>query len=70
MAGWGISFAAADDLERIAVLGPHATDYLRQAGIRSADALEAAVPLELSSILALHKHAEPVALAAKVLGHP
>jgi subtilisin-like proprotein convertase family protein len=48
------------------VIGPHAVAMLAKSGIRSADALHSALPLEISSILSLAGHADPTGVATRL----
>jgi subtilisin-like proprotein convertase family protein len=63
---WGITCHESSDIGKLTELGPHATEYLSNAGVNTVAALDAAIPLEVSSILALRGHKEAVRLADRL----
>ena len=60
--GWDIDFTHDNDLAEVSHLDHAAAASLFRSGIQT----KAAVPVEVSSILAIHRHADPVALSHKI----
>jgi len=66
LVSWGLAFVPDGDLAANGVLDPAATELLSQAGVHTRSALAAAVPLEVSSILAMRRHTDPIGIANRV----
>lgn len=60
LVSWGLEFTHDSDLDNLEGLDLAAAESLALSGVRTRAALAAAVPLEVSSILALRRHADPL----------